>query len=196
MKKFKPGFCLWVMLVAALPLIVSCKDQSGTTDSTLARTLPAEIEKAEIPGITNFSRIDQSVGFGGATQPSAMPKLKSEGFASVINLRVARESGADVDASRAAAEAAGLNYIHLPFNFANPDPHLVHHFLDAVDDEANQPAYIHCGSGTRAAALWMIKRVLDDGWEIDEARQETEMITAQSIIAVAFAADYIQSNKN
>jgi len=109
MKKFKPGFCLWVILVAALSLTASCKDQSGTTDSTLGRTLPAPIEKAAIPGVTNFSRIDQSVGFGGATQPSAMPRLKSEGFASVINLRVAREDGADVDVSRAAAEAAGLN---------------------------------------------------------------------------------------
>jgi len=31
---------------------------------------------------------------------------------------------------------------------------------------------------------------------MEEARQEAEMITPQSTIAVAFAADYIQSNKN
>ena len=45
-----------------------------------------------------------------------MAVLKDRGFATVVNLRLATESGADVDDSRAAAEAAGLEYIHVPFN--------------------------------------------------------------------------------
>ena len=30
----------------------------------------AQVKKAEVPGITNFSRVDATVGCGGATQPS------------------------------------------------------------------------------------------------------------------------------
>ena len=72
-------------------------------------------------GIKNFSRTDRPsgfagfpAGFGGATPDSAMDWLKAEGFASVINLRVANEEGVDLEASRAAAAAAGLEYVHLP----------------------------------------------------------------------------------
>jgi hypothetical protein len=53
-------------------------------------------EKHDAPGIENFSRMDGTpafagspVGFGGATRPAAMPWLSSEGFATVINLRLA-----------------------------------------------------------------------------------------------------------
>src|SRR5436309_5043774 len=110
---------------------------------------PTEVKKADVPGIRNFSRVNgpagfggTMVGFGGATQPSAMAELKKDGFKSVINLRLATEPGADIDAGRAAAKAAGLTYIHLPFDAANPDPQLLDKVLDAVVDKANQPVYI------------------------------------------------------
>ncbi|MEN8162000.1 MAG: hypothetical protein ABFS41_18165 [Myxococcota bacterium] len=66
-------------------------------------------------------------------------------------------------------------------------------FLAAVGDEANQPVYVHCGSGTRVAALWMIKRVVADGWEADRAREEAEAIAGKPEKAVAFATEYLAS---
>jgi uncharacterized protein (TIGR01244 family) len=155
----------------------------------------AQVKKAEIPGINNYSRVDATVGCGGATQPAAMAELKKEGFTSVINLRVASEEGANVDAGRAAAQAAGLKYIHLPFEVAKPDPMLVENFLAAVADKGNQPVYIHCGSANRVGAVWMIKRVLQDGWDIDQARQEAEAIGLTNARLKTFATDYIQSHK-
>jgi len=158
------------------------------------------VEKVEAPGIENFSRIEgqpgfagSPVGFGGATKPSAMPWLGSQGFSSVISLRFAAEEGVDVEDSRAAAEAAGLNYIHLPFSPKKQNTDVVDEFLAAAGDERNQPVYIHCGSATRAAALWMIGRVLKDGWDIDVAGQEAEKIARKPAEAIAFATKYITS---
>ena len=113
--------------------------------------------------IDNFSRIEERpgvagspVGFGGATEPSAMPWLKSEGFAAVINLRLAEEPGAKVEECRVAAEETGLKYIHLPLDPRNPDAGIVDKFVAAISDETNQPVYIYCNTATRVAALWMI----------------------------------------
>lgn len=157
-------------------------------------------KEAEKRGIDNFSRIDERpglagspVGFGGATEPSAMPWLKSEGFAAVINLRVAGEPGAKVEESRVAAEETGLKYIHLPLDPRNPDAGIVDKFVAAISDETNQPVYIYCNTATRVAALWMITRVLEDGWEIDAAREEAEAIAAKPDEAIAFATKYIES---
>jgi uncharacterized protein (TIGR01244 family) len=155
----------------------------------------AQVKKGEMEGVTNFSRVDATVGCGGATKPTAMAALKQNGFASVINLRLATESGADIDAGRSAAQAAGLKYIHLPFDAANPDPKVVENFLAAVSDTSNQPVYIHCGSANRVGAVWMIKRVLKDGWEIDKAREEAEAIGLSNQRLKTFATEYIATHK-
>ena len=162
---------------------------------TVAVAAGAQVRKTEMEGITNFSRVDATVGCGGATQPTAMAALKKGGFVSVINLRVATEQGADVDAGRAAAQAAGLKYIHLPFEVANPDPKLVDNFLAAVSDTSNQPVYIHCGSANRVGAVWMIKRVLKDGWDVDKAREEAEAIGLSNPRLKTFATEYIAAHK-
>lgn len=154
----------------------------------------AQVKKAEMPGIRNYSRVDATVGCGGATDPSAMAGLKKEGYVSVINLRLANEPGVDIDASRAAAQAAGLKYIHLPFNGSAPDPKMVSDFLGAVADRSNQPVFIHCGSANRVGAVWMIKRVLQDGWAVDRAQTEAEAIGLSSPQLVAFATAYIKDH--
>lgn len=150
-----------------------------------------QVRKADVPGITNFSRVDATVGCGGATQPAAMAELKKQGFVSVVNLRLATEPGANVDEGRAAAETAGLKYIHLPLDSSKPDPTVVERFLTAVSDTRNQPVYIHCGSANRVGAVWMIKRALKDGWQIDRASEEAEAIGLTSPRLRDFAIEYI-----
>jgi uncharacterized protein (TIGR01244 family) len=161
----------------------------------VAGVAAAQVTKKEMPGIRNYSRVDATVGCGGAVDATAMSALKKEGYVSVINLRLANEPGADVDAGRAAAKAAGLKYIHLPFNAAQPDPAVVDQFLGAVADKSNQPVFVHCGSANRVGGVWMIKRVLQDGWAIDRAKTEAEAIGLSSAQLVTFATDYINSHK-
>jgi uncharacterized protein (TIGR01244 family) len=160
-------------------------------------TIPvvAQVKKQEIAGIRNFSRVDATVGCGGATDPAAMATLKKEGFVSVINLRLANEEGANVDAGRAAAQAAGLKYIHLPFNAAMPDPKVVDTFLATVADKTNQPVYIHCGSANRVGGVWMIKRALQDKWPLDRALTEAQAIGLNNPALQTFATDYIKSHQ-
>jgi uncharacterized protein (TIGR01244 family) len=161
----------------------------------LGLVLDAQVTKGELAGVRNYSRVDATVGCGGATDPSAMSALRKEGFVAVINLRLATEPGADIEAGQTAAKAAGLKYIHLPFNAASPDPKVVESFLAAVADKSNQPVFIHCGSANRVGAVWMIKRVLQDRWAIDKARTEAEAIGLTSPQLTAFATEYISTHR-
>ncbi|HEY6360882.1 MAG TPA: sulfur transferase domain-containing protein [Vicinamibacterales bacterium] len=161
----------------------------------LTAPLMAQVQKKEMPGIRNYSRVDATVGCGGQVDPAAMKALKGEGFVSVINLRLPTEEGANVDAGRAAAQAAGLKYIHLPFNAAQPDPKVVDSFLAAVADKNNQPVFIHCGSANRVGGMWMIKRVLQDKWALDRAATEAEAIGLNNAALKQFATDYIAQHR-
>jgi uncharacterized protein (TIGR01244 family) len=160
-------------------------------------TIPAlaQVQKKEMAGIRNYSRVDATVGCGGATDPAAMTALKREGYVSVINLRLPTEEGANVDAGRAAAQAAGLKYIHIPFNAAAPEATVVDTFLAAVADPRNQPVFIHCGSANRVGGMWMIKRVLQDKWALDRAATEAEAIGLTSPQLKQFATEYISAHR-
>jgi uncharacterized protein (TIGR01244 family) len=151
-----------------------------------------QVEKKEYPGVRNFSRVDATIACGGATTPEAMAALKKDGFVSVVNLRRAEEAGANVEAEKAAAEAAGVRYFHLPFNASAPATDLVDRFIATVTDKQNQPVFIHCASANRVAALWLIKRVKVDGWPVQKALDEATAIGLTSDALKKFALDYIE----
>lgn len=154
----------------------------------------AQVTKPTVPGVTNFAKLETTIACAGATTPAGVAEVKKLGYKSVINLRQASEAGADVDGEAAAAKEAGLTYVHLPVNGASPDPAMVDKFLAAVSDPANQPAFIHCASGNRAAAFWMIKRLVVDHWDVDRASAEATSLGLTSAGLKTFATDYAMAH--
>ena len=152
-------------------------------------------QKMEKPGITNYTKVDAVVACGGATETSALEGLKADGFKAVINLRQASEPGANIPENTARAKALGLTYLHIPFNTQAPDQKTVDDFLAAVANKANQPVYIHCGSANRVGAVWLVKRVLQDGWTIEKATEEAKLIGLRSAPLEKFALEYIAAHK-
>lgn len=172
------------VLLAALVLLAA-----------VPRAQAPQVSKDSVEGITNFARVESTVACGGATKPEALARLKQMGFVSVVNLRLPTEAGADLEAEAAAAQAAGLRYVHLPFSSTSPDPAVVDRFLQTLSEPGGQPAYIHCATGNRAAAFWMIKRVQLDGWDVDRAAQEAAALGLTHAPLKQFALDYIQAHR-
>jgi uncharacterized protein (TIGR01244 family) len=157
--------------------------------SALAQT------KQERAGIVNFTKVDAVVACGGATETTALDGLAKDGFKTVINLRLATEANANIEQNAAHAKSLGLNYVHIPFNGQQPDPKAVDQFLATIANKANQPVYIHCGSASRVGSMWMVKRVLQDGWTIDKATEEAKLIGLRGEPLEKFALSYIDSHK-
>ena len=155
----------------------------------------AQVVKQERAGIVNFSKVDAVVACGGATETSALDGLAKDGFKSVINLRMASEANANIDLNAAHARSLRLNYIHIPFNAAQPEPRVFDEFLAAIGNKANQPAYVHCGSANRVGAVWLVKRVVQDGWTIEKATEEAKLIGLRSEPLEKFALSYIAGRK-
>jgi uncharacterized protein (TIGR01244 family) len=154
-----------------------------------------QVTKESVPGVTNFARLETTVACGGATTAAAVPELKKMGFASIINLRVPTEQGANIDEEAAAAKDAGIKFYSIPFNTASPDPAVPEKFLQTLTTPGNEPAYIHCASGNRAAAMWMIKRIAIDHWDADKAATEAASLGLTNAQLKQFALDYAQAHK-
>jgi uncharacterized protein (TIGR01244 family) len=160
-----------------------------------AVSLSAQVVKQERAGIVNFSKVDAVVACGGATETSALEGLAKDGFKSVINLRQATETNANIEQNAARAKELGLKYIHIPFNTQQLDPAVIDKFLAAIADKSNQPAYVHCGSASRVGSVWLAKRVLQDGWTVEKATEEAKAIGLRGEPLEKFALDYIAAHK-
>jgi uncharacterized protein (TIGR01244 family) len=173
------------MIRVRLVVALAALSVPGSVVAAQRETAPA--------GVTTYTRVDATVACAGATPALALPELKKSGFVAVINFRTSDEPGADVEASKATAARVGLKYIHLPHQ--TPTPEIAEAFLKAVADPANQPVYIHCASANRVGAMWFIKRVKLDGWAVDRAMKEAELIGLRAAGLKQFALDYVGANR-
>ena len=155
------------------------------------------IQRVTIAGINNFWRVDNTVSTGGTitSREMAVPELKRRGIRTVINLA----GGADAQAERASVEAAGMKYVLLPIDPMALDRAPVEAILQALNDRANVPIFIHSGAGHRAAAALMIKRVMIDGWDIEKAGIEAAsagMVLDNDMAPVwwKFIRDYLKAH--
>src|SRR5437763_8883813 len=92
-------------------------------------TAQSQVTKSTIPGVTNFAQVETTVACAGAITPSSVAGIRKMGFASIINLRLANEPGAGIDAEAEAAKEAGINFVHLPFSGSAPEPAAADRFI-------------------------------------------------------------------
>ena len=131
-----------------------------------------------VAGIDKSYRVDERVSTGGQPTLAQLASLKDLGFRTVINLREPEEFDAAGEA--AAAKDLGLAYLTIPVKTADPKSEQVDAFLDATRDPGVYPVFLHCGSGNRVGAFWMIRRVLVDRWSLYDAEQEARQIGLKS----------------
>jgi uncharacterized protein (TIGR01244 family) len=161
-----------------------------------AAAIPAaaqQVTKEEMAGVRNLARLETTVACAGAITAEAIPEIAKMGFASIVNLRLATETGADVEKHEALAREVGLKYFHVPFD-GKPDPVAAGRFLDAITAEGAEPAFIHCAGGNRAATMWLIKRLAVDHWDVDRALEEAAALGQTSAVLRQFAIDYARAN--
>jgi protein tyrosine phosphatase (PTP) superfamily phosphohydrolase (DUF442 family) len=150
-------------------------------------------QTAQTP-IRNFLRIDSNFCTGGQPRLEHLDQLKSEGVRAIINLRQPSEHRADEEAAK--ANALGLRYFNIPVAFADPKDEQVDEFLTLTDDPSNRPAFIHCTAAIRVGAFWMIRRVLRDGWTIEDAEKEAEKVGLREAPHLnEFARAYIEKHR-
>jgi protein tyrosine phosphatase (PTP) superfamily phosphohydrolase (DUF442 family) len=71
----------------------------------------------------------------------------------------------------------------------------VDRFLQTITQAGNQPAFIHCASGNRAAAMWFVKRVIVDKWDLERAGAEAQSLGLSNAALKTFMLTYIESHK-
>lgn len=122
--------------------------------------------------IINYQRRSPAIATGGSLSVGAMSALKQQGFKTVVDLRTPKE-GIEKEQFRAAAN--DIEYVNLPVARAFPDAAMREQFKQLVENPANHPMLIHCGSANRVGMVWAAYQ-LDQGVSFDAAAAEGRAI--------------------
>lgn len=155
MRNLKPGIGLTGVLVVTLAL------------DALAQS---EVRYAELP---NFHRVNSQLYRGAQPKAGGLPRLKTIGIKTIVNLRGKSEN---TEAEGEEARALGLRYynISLP-EFSSPKDKEVQRVLDIINTPENQPVFVHCRHGEdRTGTIIACYRITHDGWTAAEAKKEAE----------------------
>ncbi|HET7113927.1 MAG TPA: PQQ-binding-like beta-propeller repeat protein, partial [Pyrinomonadaceae bacterium] len=147
------------------------------------------------PGpIRNFLRVNEEFCTGGQPRLEHLEKLKAEGVKAIINLRRPTEHRGEEEEAK--AKELGLRYFNIPVLASDPKDEQADEFLKITDDPANRPAFIHCTAAVRVGAFWMIRRVLRDGWKVEDAEAEAQKVGLRDNPHLnEFARKYIETHK-
>lgn len=159
----------------------------------LALLVPAAFVAAHgTTDIEKFYKVSDNVATGGQPTPAQFIDLAREGYRTVICLREPGEF--DAASEKKAATSRGLAYISIPVDKENPRPEEADQFLAALSHPKAFPVFIHCATGNRAAAFWMIRRVVVDHWQVADAEREARLAGLKTETMKNFALDYIRAH--
>jgi uncharacterized protein (TIGR01244 family) len=146
-----------------------------------------------VESIDQYHRVSERVATGAQPTPAQVAALSDEGFNAIVNLR--EESEFNDGPQARAARDGGMRFIRVPVSNQNPADDAVEKFLTVTDDADLYPVFIYCASANRAAALWMIRRVLRDGWTLQAAEEEAARSGLTKAAMRDFARGYIERHR-
>jgi hypothetical protein len=123
------------------------------------------------PGMVRFTPVDLKLAGGSLPSPAGLNWLAEKGYRTLLDLR---DSAAVSPAFIAEATQRGLRYIALPINGQPIDRQLVARFHYEISAAEARPLYFFDADGSRAGALWYLRRVSVDRVDHALARREAE----------------------
>ena len=81
--------------------------------------------------------------------------------------------------------------VRVPLSRAKPADASFEKLRAVTDDQPIYPIFVYCASGDRAAALWMIRRVVRENWTLANAEAEAGKAGLTAGTMWNFAHDYI-----
>jgi len=123
------------------------------------------------PGITRFVAVDLKLAGGSVPSGAGLNWLVEKGYRTVLDLR---ESSEVPSSFIAEVTNHGLRYVALPIGLKSIDrDHLTRFNFEIAAGEA-RPLFFFDTDGTRAGALWYIRRITNDRVDRQVARREAE----------------------
>ncbi|MBL8144599.1 MAG: hypothetical protein JNM38_26025 [Acidobacteria bacterium] len=102
-----------------------------------------------------------------------------------------RAQSRELGSTREAVIETAVQRLDLSQKQAGEAYELAEMFVDVIAAPENRFASVYCHSGARAATMWLIKRVRQDGWPLERAMAEAESLGLSRPELKQFATEFL-----
>jgi len=184
---------LWSLAFVVVFAVGGCEKPTSISEVDGIKKKPGWAQKTTIGRISNLS-VAGGFYLGGQPKEDDFELLMNKGIKTVISLRTLQEFVTFNE--KKLVSLARINFINVPFRKAdNMSDEVIGRLRGYLSDTENHPILLHCGSADRTAAIWMIRRVLDNGWTLPEALAEAKEIGLRTPELEQRAKEYIKSKQ-
>ena len=119
--------------------------------------------------IYNWRAVDERIGTSGQPTEKQLAAIASAGYRTLINLALHDDPRYSLKDERGTVEALGMDYVHIPVQFATPQDDELDRFFAAMDASRDRKVWVHCAANMRVSAFLGLYRVKREGWDRDKA---------------------------
>lgn len=180
------------VLMACLSFtLVACGRAATHAKAPEAPNVQVELHTEQVGSVDNMHAMGR---YDLASQPGRedLALFKERGVTRVINLRTSPEMPFD---EAEAVKGLGLEYHHIPVAGPESLTDEVYAKLRSLLNEGEGRVLLHCASANRVGAVWLAKRVLDDGLTYEAALKEAHAVGLKSAGLESRAAQYIEAQR-
>ena len=128
----------------------------------------------ELPGLPNFSMVNDQIARGGQPSDDGFKKLAQRGVRTVIDLRWVDEHS--IPHEKQIVEANGMRFVSVPMKgFGAPTLEQISKVLSLLQDSESWPVFVHCRRGSdRTGTVLACYRISHDHWQNQKALEEAK----------------------
>jgi uncharacterized protein (TIGR01244 family) len=122
-----------------------------------------------LSAIYNHRAVDDTLATSGQPTVAQLGAIAQAGFNTVINLALHDDPRYSLPDEAGTVRALGMNYVHIPVQFATPTRADLLAFFDAMEAHRGERLWVHCAANMRVSAFLGLYRVLRQGADPETA---------------------------
>ncbi|MBT0571312.1 protein tyrosine phosphatase family protein [Curvibacter sp. CHRR-16] len=124
-----------------------------------------------ISEVVKYVKINELLHTAGQPKADQLSDLSREGFKLVVNLGLHNDPRYSVPEEPTILESQGIEYLHIPVQFAAPTQEDFKKFLAAMKKATDRKTLVHCAHNKRVSVFMAIYLVLVENWSVESAHQ-------------------------
>jgi uncharacterized protein (TIGR01244 family) len=122
------------------------------------------MESAAVESIVRYAPISESLATAGQPSEAQLEALAAVGFEVVINLALHDDSRYSLKDEEATVASFGMQYVHIPVQFAAPTRANLIAFFEAMERADKRKVFVHCAHNKRVPVFIALHRIAKQGW--------------------------------
>ena len=140
-------------------------------------------------GLKNLRRVSPTLATSGQPSEAQLAQIAADGFEVVINLALHDDPRYSLQNESGTVAALGMEYIHVPVQFASPKRTDLLAFFEAMRRAIGRRVWVHCAANMRVTAFLGLYWATHEGWEPGKAFELMESVWKPNDVWAAFISE-------